>query len=58
MGFYPLADRMMDEATLVGSGRACRESLRPHAFNLLAEFIHQVNPKSESGSESESEPEP
>ncbi|KAJ7564762.1 hypothetical protein O6H91_02G032300 [Diphasiastrum complanatum] len=41
-GFFPLIDTLLDERVLVGTGRACYETLRPLAYSLLAELIHHV----------------
>ncbi|CDY29210.1 BnaA06g25470D [Brassica napus] len=41
-GLFPLIDTLLDERVLVGTGRACFESLRPLAYSLLAEIVHHV----------------
>ncbi|EPS71616.1 hypothetical protein M569_03143, partial [Genlisea aurea] len=41
-GLFPLIDTLLDERVLVGSGRACYETLRPLAYSLLAEIVHHV----------------
>lgn len=41
-GLYPLIDTLLEERVLVGTGRACYESLRPLAYSLLAEIVHHV----------------
>ncbi|XP_048601036.1 transformation/transcription domain-associated protein [Brassica napus] len=41
-GLFPLLDTLMEERVLVGTGRACFESLRPLAYSLLAEIVHHV----------------
>lgn len=41
-GFYSLIDTLLEERVLVGTGRACFETLRPLAYSLLAELIHHV----------------
>uniref|UniRef100_A0A7I4F837 Non-specific serine/threonine protein kinase n=1 Tax=Physcomitrium patens TaxID=3218 RepID=A0A7I4F837_PHYPA len=41
-GFFPQIDTLLDERVLVGTGRACYETLRPLAYSLLAELIHHV----------------
>lgn len=41
-GLFPLIDTLLDEKVLVGTGRACFETLRPLAYSLLAEIVHHV----------------
>ncbi|KAF5735955.1 Phosphatidylinositol 3- and 4-kinase family protein with FAT domain isoform 1 [Tripterygium wilfordii] len=41
-GLFPLIDTLLEERVLVGTGRACFESLRPLAYSLLAEIVHHV----------------
>lgn len=41
-GLFPLIDTLLDERVLVGTGRACFETLRPLAYSLLAEIVHHV----------------
>ncbi|KAF7809661.1 transformation/transcription domain-associated protein-like [Senna tora] len=41
-GLFPLIDTLLEERVLVGSGRACFETLRPLAYSLLAEIVHHV----------------
>ncbi|GAB2282828.1 hypothetical protein Dimus_017364 [Dionaea muscipula] len=41
-GLFPLIDTLLEEKVLVGTGRACFESLRPLAYSLLAEIVHHV----------------
>ncbi|XP_010548285.1 PREDICTED: transformation/transcription domain-associated protein-like isoform X2 [Tarenaya hassleriana] len=41
-GLFPLIDILLEERVLVGTGRACFESLRPLAYSLLAEIVHHV----------------
>ncbi|CAN7108366.1 unnamed protein product [Brassica rapa subsp. narinosa] len=41
-GLFPLLDTLLEERVLVGTGRACFESLRPLAYSLLAEIVHHV----------------
>lgn len=41
-GFFPLIDKILEERVLVGTGRACFETLRPLAYSILAELIHHV----------------
>lgn len=41
-GLFPLIDTLLDERALVGTGRACIETLRPLAYSLLAEIVHHV----------------
>ncbi|KAK9678784.1 hypothetical protein RND81_11G233100 [Saponaria officinalis] len=41
-GLFPLIDTLLDESVLVGTGRACYETLRPLAYSLLAEIVHHV----------------
>ncbi|KAG6555625.1 hypothetical protein Mapa_002860 [Marchantia paleacea] len=41
-GFFSQIDTLLDERVLVGTGRACYETLRPLAYSLLAELIHHV----------------
>lgn len=41
-GLFPLIDTLLEERVLVGTGRACFETLRPLAYSLLAEIIHHV----------------
>lgn len=41
-GLFPLIDTLSDERVLVGTGRACFETLRPLAYSLLAEIVHHV----------------
>ncbi|KAK1296404.1 hypothetical protein QJS10_CPB15g00503 [Acorus calamus] len=41
-GLFPLIDTLLEERVLVGTGRACIESLRPLAYSLLAEIVHHV----------------
>ncbi|GLJ07095.1 hypothetical protein SUGI_0058030 [Cryptomeria japonica] len=41
-GFFQLIDTLLEERVLVGTGRACFETLRPLAYSLLAELIHHV----------------
>ncbi|KAE8707127.1 hypothetical protein F3Y22_tig00110387pilonHSYRG00919 [Hibiscus syriacus] len=39
-GLFPLIDTLLEERVLVGTGRACFETLRPLAYSLLAEIVH------------------
>ncbi|XVF59767.1 hypothetical protein PTKIN_Ptkin07bG0302500 [Pterospermum kingtungense] len=41
-GLFPLIDTLLEERVLVGTGRACFETLRPLAYSLLAEIVHHV----------------
>ncbi|XP_043814591.1 transformation/transcription domain-associated protein isoform X2 [Manihot esculenta] len=41
-GLFPLIDTLLEERVLVGTGRACYETLRPLAYSLLAEIVHHV----------------
>jgi transformation/transcription domain-associated protein len=41
-GFYTHIDTLLDEAVLVGTGRACFDSLRPLAYSFLAELVHHM----------------
>ncbi|CAL5373324.1 unnamed protein product [Camellia sinensis] len=41
-GLFPLIDTLLEERILVGTGRACFETLRPLAYSLLAEIVHHV----------------
>ncbi|XP_043711461.1 transformation/transcription domain-associated protein-like [Telopea speciosissima] len=41
-GLFPLIDTLLEERVLVGSGRACFDTLRPLAYSLLAEIVHHV----------------
>ncbi|KAL3525275.1 hypothetical protein ACH5RR_013647 [Cinchona calisaya] len=41
-GLFPLIDTLLEERVLIGSGKACFESLRPLAYSLLAEIVHHV----------------
>ncbi|XP_022741614.1 transformation/transcription domain-associated protein-like isoform X2 [Durio zibethinus] len=41
-GLFPLLDTLLEERVLVGTGRACFETLRPLAYSLLAEIVHHV----------------
>ena len=41
-GFYPHLDLLLDEQTLVGTGQACIETLRPLAYSFLAELVHHM----------------
>ncbi|XP_068646622.1 uncharacterized protein [Aristolochia californica] len=41
-GLFPLIDTLLEERVLVGTGRACFDSLRPLAYSLLAEIVHHV----------------
>ncbi|XP_031107078.1 transformation/transcription domain-associated protein-like [Ipomoea triloba] len=41
-GLFPLIDTLLEERVLLGTGRACFESLRPLAYSLLAEIVHHV----------------
>ncbi|CAI5993061.1 unnamed protein product [Closterium sp. NIES-65] len=41
-GFFPQLDTLLDERVLVGTGRACYDTLRPLAYSLLAELIHHL----------------
>ncbi|XP_057469291.1 transcription-associated protein 1-like [Actinidia eriantha] len=41
-GLFPLIDTLLEERVLVGTGRACFETLRPLAYSLLAELVHHV----------------
>ncbi|KAF8410452.1 hypothetical protein HHK36_002981 [Tetracentron sinense] len=41
-GLFPLIDMLLEERDLVGSGRACLETLKPLAYSLLAEIVHHV----------------
>ncbi|GAB2260071.1 hypothetical protein Droror1_Dr00010926 [Drosera rotundifolia] len=41
-GLFPLIDTLLEERVLVGTGRACFESLRPLGYSLLAEIVHHV----------------
>ncbi|XVF62182.1 hypothetical protein PTKIN_Ptkin08bG0196500 [Pterospermum kingtungense] len=41
-GLFPLIDTLLEERVLVGTGRACFETLRPLAYSLLAEVVHHV----------------
>ncbi|KAJ4867014.1 hypothetical protein Rs2_51449 [Raphanus sativus] len=41
-GLFPHLDTLLEERVLVGTGRACFESLRPLAYSLLAEIVHHV----------------
>ena len=41
-GFYPHLDLLLDEVTLVGTGQACIDSLRPLAYSFLAELVHHM----------------
>jgi transformation/transcription domain-associated protein len=40
--FYPMLDTLLDDQVLVGKGLACREALRPTAYSMLAELVHNV----------------
>lgn len=41
-GLFPLIDTLLEERVLVGTGRACFETLRPLAYSLLAEIVHHI----------------
>lgn len=41
-GLFPLIDTLLEQRNLVGTGRACFETLRPLAYSLLAEIVHHV----------------
>ena len=41
-GFHARIGTLLDEKVLVGSGRACYETLRPLGYSLLAELVHHV----------------
>ncbi|GKV51280.1 hypothetical protein SLEP1_g57947 [Rubroshorea leprosula] len=41
-GLFPLIDTLLKERVLVGTGRACFETLRPLAYSLLAKTVHHV----------------
>ncbi|KGN48912.1 transformation/transcription domain-associated protein [Cucumis sativus] len=41
-GLFPLIDTLLEEKVVVGTGRACYETLRPLAYSLLAEIVHHV----------------
>ncbi|KAI4314757.1 hypothetical protein L6164_027634 [Bauhinia variegata] len=41
-GLFTLIDTLLEERVLVGTGRACFETLRPLAYSLLAEIVHHV----------------
>ncbi|XP_020600148.1 LOW QUALITY PROTEIN: transformation/transcription domain-associated protein-like [Phalaenopsis equestris] len=41
-GLFPLIDTLLEERVLIGTGRACIETLRPLAYSLLAEIVHYV----------------
>ncbi|KAJ4961477.1 hypothetical protein NE237_021387 [Protea cynaroides] len=41
-GLFPLIDTLLEERVLVGTGRACFDTLRPLAYSLLAEIVHHV----------------
>ncbi|XVE87428.1 hypothetical protein DITRI_Ditri18aG0116500 [Diplodiscus trichospermus] len=41
-GLFPLIDTLLEERVIVGTGRACFETLRPLAYSLLAEIVHHV----------------
>ncbi|XP_077231461.1 uncharacterized protein LOC143864410 isoform X2 [Tasmannia lanceolata] len=41
-GLFPLIDTLLEERVLVGTGRACFETLRPLAYSILAEIVHHV----------------
>jgi hypothetical protein len=41
-GFYVHLDTLLDEEVLVGTGRACFDSLRPLAYSFLAELVHHM----------------
>ncbi|EHA8588761.1 hypothetical protein COCNU_scaffold006566G000100 [Cocos nucifera] len=41
-GLFPLIDTLLEERVLIGSGRVCVETLRPLAYNILAEMVHYV----------------
>lgn len=41
-GFYVHLDALLDEDVLVGTGRACFDSLRPLAYSFLAELVHHM----------------
>ncbi|CAM8985650.1 unnamed protein product [Rhodiola kirilowii] len=41
-GLFPLIDTLLEQRVLVGTGRACFETLRPLAYSLLAEIVHHV----------------
>ncbi|KAG1327763.1 Phosphatidylinositol 3-and 4-kinase family protein with FAT domain [Cocos nucifera] len=41
-GLFPLIDTLLDERVLLGTDRVCIESLRPLAYNILAEMVHYV----------------
>lgn len=41
-GLFPLIDTLLEDRVLVGTGRACFETLRPLAYSLLAEIVYHV----------------
>ncbi|XP_038988658.1 transformation/transcription domain-associated protein-like isoform X2 [Phoenix dactylifera] len=41
-GLFPLIDTLLEERVLIGTGRVCVETLRPLAYNILAEMVHYV----------------
>ncbi len=42
VGFAPHISRLLDENCMVGTGKTCRETLRPLAYSTLADLVHTV----------------